>query len=41
MKKESVGIRLPRWMIDEVEKLGAKQEVIEKAVLLYLKSQKK
>lgn len=35
-RKETVGIRLPKWMIDEVDKLGGRTEVIEKAVSKYL-----
>ncbi|GAV16094.1 hypothetical protein [Paenibacillus sp. NAIST15-1] len=40
-RKERVGLRLPKWMIDEIMKEGSLQEVIERKLSKIYKKPKK
>lgn len=41
LRREHVGIRLPKWMITKIDKLGSRSEIIEKAVHKYLENEEK
>jgi|GEM_PF-3954830 len=38
LRRDPVGIRLPKWMITKIDELGGRSEIIEKAVHMYLKN---
>jgi len=35
--RKPLGVRIPKWMLDEVDQLGDRAEITEKALLEYLK----
>lgn len=35
--RDKISVRLPRWMLTEIEKIGSRTDIIEKAVVDFLK----
>jgi len=39
--RKPIGIRIPEWLLQEIDDLGDRTEITEKALLEYLKKNKK
>lgn len=40
MVRKNLGVRVPEWMIEQLDQLGDRTEHTEKAIIMYLKSVK-